>query len=146
MKKVTQKTFSVTRKKKITYKPNAKELKKIEYFSDLLGENFSMSEELAKAIGTVVVQALTENAKDESADLGLSEDDLGLDSEEDENLPESSRDAGKVEAAEGPKNAPDLSQDFAELKSTVNNHSIQLSEAEKHREAMKLYFSDNIIM
>lgn len=93
--------------------------KQIRFFSKLIQKNFSMSEELAKAIGTVVVQALTENAKSE--DLNI-EDDLDIDLE-DENLEESSRDAGNVSPAEGPKAAPDLSEDFNELKNSVSNHS-----------------------
>lgn len=141
MKKIIQKTFSVTRKKKITFKPNSSDIKKIKYFSELLGENFSMSEELAKAIGTVVVQALTENAKDESSALDLeSDDENGLSLDESE-LPESSKDAGKVEEAEGPKNAPDLSKDFAELKSTVQNHSESISAAEDHYRKTQMFFS-----
>ena len=137
MAKTVRKTFSVNKKTPesiIGYKPNKSEEKQIKFFSELLGENFSMSEELAKAIGTVVVQALTENAKNESAlDLETDGDDgLSLDLG-DEDLPESKRDAGEVEEAEGPQNAPDLSKDFAELKKTMSNHSVMnMSEADKH--------------
>lgn len=98
-----------------------KKSKQVRFISNLMIKNFSMSEELAKAIGTVVVQALTENAKDETV-----EDDFDLEGDvdlDDSEIEESSRDAGKVQEAEGPKNAPDLSEDFAELKKTVSNHS-----------------------
>ena len=116
---VKRKTFSVTNKKNITVNPNNTSIKRI---TMALNENFSMSEELAKAIGTVVVQALTENAKDEQTALDIG-DDLDLGEEGIEDLPESSRDAGTAEEVEGPKAAQDLSQDFAELKKAYNNHS-----------------------
>ena len=127
------------------------EQRSIQFFSDVILNseklaNFAMSEELAKAIGTVVVQALTENAKD-AMSSGLDEDldDGGLEDMDlgESDLPESKRDAGKVQEAEGPKAAPDLSQDFAELKATVNNHSELTNEAMKHYRDMKLYFSKN---
>lgn len=141
-------TFSVRSKGPIVFKPTEGDIKKINYFSQLLNENFSMSEDLAKAIGTVVVQALTENAKDEQAALDIGDgDDLGLGMDMDiggEDLPESKKDSGEVEEAEGPKNAPDLSQDFAELKKIVNNHSF-VSEDEKRNEYMKKFFSSEII-
>lgn len=118
--------------------------KQIKFFSELIGKNFSMSEELAKAIGTVVVQALTENAKDDSLGLNSDLDDGGLDDMElgESDLPESSRDAGKVEEAEGPKAAPDLSQDFAELKSIVN-HSERKSDNVVHYEQVCEFLSKN---
>jgi hypothetical protein len=79
--------------------------------------NFSMSPELANAIGTVVVQALQENAKAESNEM--SEESEEYDAND---LPESSRDAGLVDENEGPKYAPDLSAEVNELKS-LSNHS-----------------------
>jgi len=82
-------------------------------------QNFSMSPELANAIGTVVVQALQENAKSEAIEEGI--DDSGDDFEEND-IPPSSRDAGEVEQEEGPKYAPDLSAEVDELKN-INNHS-----------------------
>jgi len=96
---------------------------KSEYLKKVIMKNFSMSEELAKAIGTVVVQALTENAKqpEEDFDWGDEEDeDSDLDDSE---LEESSRDAGKVKEAEGPKPAPDLSEEFSELKNAKDKNS-----------------------
>lgn len=84
-----------------------------------LAKNFSMSPELANAIGTVVVQALQENAKTEiSSDTIEEEEDFG----EEEEIPPSSRDAGEVEQEEGPKYAPDLSAEVDELKN-ISNHS-----------------------
>jgi len=146
-------TFSVVRKKIPFVTFTKRENRMVNYFSKAITEHFSMSEELAKAIGTVVVQALTENAKDEAASLdlggldsGLGGDDfdLGDDDEfslDESDLPESAISTGEVEEAEGPKNAPDLSSDFAELKKTVNsNHSIKTF-AEKHNESMKEFFS-----
>jgi hypothetical protein len=144
MVKKTTKTFSVSKKKTIQFSPSESDIKKIKFFSELLNENFAMSEELAKAIGTVVVQALTENAKDDglgldgSDDLGL-DDDLDLDTSD---LPESAKDSGKVQEAEGPKPAPDLSQDFAELKSSVQNHSEKTNADEQRRIAVKKFFSE----
>jgi hypothetical protein len=147
--------FSVTRKKMPNYTPDKSDRKIIKFFSETILEHFSMSEDLAKAIGTVVVQALTENAKDnDSGDMfgggddfgfgddmgGDSGDDFGLDLDFDESeLPESSRDAGRVQEAEGPKAAPDLSEDFAELKRTVNNHSVTF--ADTYRDKRKDFFS-----
>lgn len=137
-------TFSVSKKKPINYKPTKNGKKYIAYFSELMQENFSMSEELAKAIGTVVVQALTENAKDEQAaldDLG-GDDELDLDMDLDESeLPESARDAGEVQEAEGPKNAPDLSADFADLKSTISNHSNVQSFSDNRYKQVKQFLS-----
>lgn len=83
------------------------------YLKKVIMKNFSMSEELAKAIGTVVVQALTENAKDDALEDGFDledEDDL-----DDSELPESAKDSGEAEEAEGPKPAPDLSEEFSDL-------------------------------
>lgn len=128
----TTKAFSVKLKKSIASNTSDKQ---VTFFSNLLTDNFSMSEELAKAIGTVVVQALTENAKDDNANSGGSDDmldinddaefDLGSDEENggDNELPLSKRAKGEVEEAEGPKAAPDLSKEFEELKSTTSNHS-----------------------
>lgn len=83
-------------------------------------KNFSMSIELANAIGTVVVQALQENAKSEEV---LEEDvEGGDDFNAETDLPQSSRDAGSVDEEEGPKYAPDLSAEVDELKN-INNHS-----------------------
>lgn len=143
-------SFSVAKKKPITFKPITDEHKRyVKFFSGVITENFSMSEELAKAIGTVVVQALTENAKTESQDVfgdTNSDDDLDLDLGDDvdldeSELPESSRDSGKVQEAEGPKNAPDLSADFAELKGTMSNHSELQHFAEDRYKAIKEYLS-----
>lgn len=84
-----------------------------------LPKNFSMSPELANAIGSVVVQALQENAKETLGGVNDSE----LDSEDTEDgLPKSDRDLGLVEGEEGPKYAPDLSAEVDELKN-INNHS-----------------------
>lgn len=141
----TPTTFSVKKKKNIDFNPNNSDKRCIRYFSEVLTEHFSMSEELAKAIGTVVVQALTENAKDEEKlddglDLELDEDD-DLDFGESE-LPESARDKGEAEESEGPKNAPDLSSDFAEMKKTINNHSVT-NFAQKRYEQVKEFFDMN---
>lgn len=96
------------------------------YLKKVIMKNFSMSEELAKAIGTVVVQALTENAKDETLedDFDLDEGD-GLDDSE---LPESAKDSGEAEEAEGPKPAPDLSEEFSDLKNSTNGANKGFSE------------------
>lgn len=131
---MVRKTFSVSRKKPIDFIPtNMSEKRVIKYFSNLMTENFSMSEDLAKAIGTVVVQALTENAKDTDNlggggdmfgggdDSGFDFDDFGTEGNED--LPESSKDAGTVEEAAGAIPAPDTDNDFDEMQSMVNNHS-----------------------
>lgn len=140
-----QETFSVSKKKTIQFSPSEEDIKKIKFFSELMNENFAMSEELAKAIGTVVVQALTENAKDDGG-LGLGSDDEGLGDDLDldtSDLPESAKDKGEVEEAEGPKPAKDLSQDFAELKSSVQNHSDNTSAEEKrYANLKKMYFSE----
>jgi len=84
-------------------------------------KNFSMSVELANAIGTVVVQALQENAKQETIE---GDEDLegGDDFDAETDIPPSSRDAGVVDQEEGPKYAPDLSAEVDELKN-INNHS-----------------------
>lgn len=82
-----------------------------------LPKHFSMSPELANAIGSVVVQALQENAKTEEQ----STDDI-FNGDDDDELPASDRDLGLVEGEEGPKYAPDLSAEVDELKS-INNHS-----------------------
>lgn len=93
-----------------------------------LVRNFSMSPELANAIGTVVVQALQENAKAEynnNTDNVDSDDieSLGEYSEFDAtDIPDSSRDAGLVESEEGPKYAPDLSAEVDELKNISSNN------------------------
>lgn len=84
-------------------------------------KNFSMSMELANAIGTVVVQALQENAKTEEI-IGDDVEGEGDDFEAATDLPPSSRDAGEVEQEEGPKYAPDLSAEVDELKN-ISNHS-----------------------
>ena len=81
---------------------------------DVFGvQNFAMSQELATAIGTVVVQALQENAKEE--------DDLEMVDENIEDLPPSAKDEGQSEE-ETPKFAPDLSADENELKQMSINH------------------------
>jgi hypothetical protein len=108
---ITGKSNDITNKElisKLHYGP-AKEL----YMSvknltqDVFGvKNFAMSQELATAIGTVVVQALQENAKEE-----------GLEDEENTgDLPMSDKDMGEAEGEESPKFAPDLSADENELK------------------------------
>lgn len=81
-------------------------------------QNFSMSPELANAIGTVVVQALQENAKSEE----VYDDGGDFEADEATDIPPSSRDAGEVEQEEGPKYAPDLSAEVDELKN-ISNHS-----------------------
>lgn len=85
-------------------------------------KNFSMSMELANAIGTVVVQALQENAKTEEVVGDTEENDESGDFDPANDLPQSSRDAGEVDEQEGPKYAPDLSAEVDELKN-ISNHS-----------------------
>ena len=157
----TTKAFSVKLKKSIASNTSDKQ---VTFFSNLLTDNFSMSEELAKAIGTVVVQALTENAKDDvSSDsnddtLDINDDaefDLSSDEENggDNELPLSKRAKGEAEEAEGPKAAPDLSKEFEELKSTTSNHSyvnsinkskvVTMSEADRYR-FVKDFFNNDI--
>ena len=157
----TTKAFSVKLKKSIASNTSDKQ---VTFFSNLLTDNFSMSEELAKAIGTVVVQALTENAKDDISSggsndmLDINDDaefDLGSDEENggDNELPLSKRAKGEVEEAEGPKAAPDLSKEFEELKSTTSNHSyvnsinkskvVTMSEADRYR-FVKDFFNNDI--
>lgn len=157
----TTKAFSVKLKKSIASNTSDKQ---VTFFSNLLTDNFSMSEELAKAIGTVVVQALTENAKDDvSSDsnddtLDINDDaefDLSSDEENDgdNELPLSKRAKGEAEEAEGPKAAPDLSKEFEELKSTTSNHSyvnsinkskvVTMSETDRYR-FVKDFFNNDI--